>query len=107
MSNNSQIDALELRHSLKRAWEDIYHQLIPKDAGNASEELEVYQAWIEWYDAGQMQNNPLFNITLGYALASRVFTNDISLIVSEVQEMFLLEGRKALEELIEEVKDVP
>ena len=107
MSNNSQIDALELRYALKRAWEDIYHQLIPKDANNPSEELEVYQAWIEWYDAGQMQINPLFNITLGYVLAKNVFTDDISLIVDEVRELFLVEGRKALEELIEEVKDVP
>lgn len=107
MSNSSQVDALELRYALKRAWEDIYYQLIPKDPHNPSEELEVYQAWIEWYDAGQMQINPLFNISLGYVLAKHVFADDISLIIDEVREMFLLEGRKALEELIEEVKDAP
>ena len=107
MQNNSLVNPSELRYYLKRAWEDIYYQLIPKDPENASEELQVYQAWIEWYDAGQMQNNPLFNISLGYVLASRVFTDDISLIVDEVRELFLLEGRNALEELIEEAKDVP
>lgn len=107
MSNNSQIDALELRYALKCAWEDIYCQLIPKDPHNPSEELEVYQAWIEWYDAGQMQFNPLFNISLGYVLGKHVLTDDVSLILDELRELFLVEGRKALEELIEEVKDVP
>lgn len=100
-----QINEHTLCDSLKLAWSDCYHYLIPKDATNANEELEVYKAWIEWFDAGTIDQNPMFNICLGYTLGDGVIDMDITeLGMNEVRDIYLKQGRKALESLIAELE---
>jgi len=104
MQNNSDKQASAIRESLKLAWGDCYHHLIPKDATNPLEELEVYKAWLEWFEAGQMATNPLTYFVLGYTIRDGVIEEDISEKMEQYQQLYSEQGYLAVKELVEELE---
>lgn len=100
----SNITETELTRTLQNAWVMCYHRLIPKDADRASDELETYKAWLEWWQYGQMSKNPLYNITFGYCLGCGLIQDDISQHTKEFQAMFNRAGHQAIVNLIEELE---
>lgn len=102
---NSQINPSDLLYAIKQAWFDCYHTLIPKDAQDESEEVSVYKAWVDWIEAGQMRNNPLFNIVLGHTVGSKSVPSNLwEYNMDEMRDMYLKTGHEALKQLIEELE---
>ena len=103
MENNiTQEMRSELRDSLKRAWVDAYHYLIPKSSENdVQERLEVLKGWLEWADTGIVDDS-MFSILIGYTLAEHVIPCDFNAYgMDKLQTVYLEEAIAALREVVQ------
>lgn len=103
MENNiTQEMRSELRQSLKRAWVDAYHYLIPKSSENrAQERLDILKGWLEWADMGIVDDS-MFSVLIGYTLAEHVIPCDFNDYgMDKLQSVYLEEAIAALREVVE------